>query len=133
MKTETKEISLEEMLNLAEKVRNWKATCIGKHDEETIRKYPFLMFEQPTVYGFKGSVGKITLDLESSSANSWFRWYRITAQSHLQALGHYKEKEGKCAPRLMKLYSILEQGYAREYLRKVKKDLKYARGMARKV
>lgn len=110
-------LSIEEMLDLTEQVKEWKATGVLRHTE---KEYSDL---NPQVVKFQGRIGNITLDLESSSENSFSRWYRITASTPSNILGKYKKKESKCVSRLVDLYSGLESRYVQNYLEKVKSDM----------
>lgn len=111
-------LSIEEMLSLAGQVKDWRATCVYKHQEKQYSHF------EPQVTEFQGVIGNIILDLDSSSENSFSRWYRITAHSLLNILGDYKEKESKCVPMLVQLYSSLESKYIQDYLERVRFDMK---------
>ena len=76
-------LSIEEMLKLSENVENWRATSITRH----VNEYSY--FHPPKVYGFKGRLGEITLDLESSIENFSQR-YSLTASSTLNILCYYQ-------------------------------------------
>jgi len=120
-------LSIEELLGLAEQVDNWKATCVYRHQKKQHSH------SEPSVTKFQGVVGNITLDLESSSACSFSRCYIITAHTPLNILGDYKEKESKCVPRLVQLYTSLETRYVQDYLERVKTDMREGFEEARKL
>ena len=83
-------LSIDEMLNLAGQVEKWEPTRVYGHQEKQYSHF------KPQVTEFQGVTGNITIDLESSSANSFSRWYQIIVQTPLNILGEYKEKESKC-------------------------------------
>ena len=125
--SEMPRLSIDDMLNLAGQVKDWKAIRVARHLE---KEYSYF---QPDVYEFQSRIGEITLDLESSSANSFSRWYRLTASSPLNNLGNYRGKESKCPSRLVELFSGLEERYIQNYLEKVKLDMKNGLDEARRL
>jgi len=110
-------LSIDEMLALAEQVSEWKPACIYRHQEKRYSNF------KPYVTEFQGIVGGLNIYLESSSANSFSRWYQLVVQTPLNILGEYKEKESKCVPRLKNLYDGLESRYIKNYLERVRSDM----------
>jgi len=102
-------LSVEEMLGLAEKIKKWEVESESEHYAGE----------------FHGKIEGITINIESSSRNSFFtNWYKITVKTSSNTLGEYKKSRGKCNPRLIQLFSDLESDYVQRCSANKEYDMK---------
>jgi uncharacterized protein with ParB-like and HNH nuclease domain len=120
-----KELSVEDMTTLARQVKNWKVTNVDRWGNGD---YPFF-----SIYAFRGKLEGITLDIESSSANSFSQWYRIRTSTELSVLGEYKQKEKKCFKGLVELFSDVHSRYMEDYFKERANGLDEARRLIGKI
>ena len=120
-------LSIEEMLKLAWQVLDWRAIRVSPY-----MRYHYGNDYTPSVSEFQGVVGNIALDLEYGK-DGLSRSYEIIVYTHLNTLGRYKEKEGKCFPELIRLYSDLDSEYIQGNLERIRLDMESNLEEARKL
>lgn len=122
-----RDLSIEEMIKLAEQVDNWKASKVLSHPE---KRYSFMY---PSVYAFHGNLGEITLELGIDKGQAWSELYSITVSTHLNILGHYEQKQRKFPAGLVELFSKLRLKYKQGYCEKIESDEKEGLAQARRL